>query len=113
MTQPTPVPDKPQTLWRRYGWVAVGLVAACAIVFVLAPAASSDPDGLDRVSDDHGFAESAEESRYEWLPDYSVPGVGNEYTSLILAGLIGVGVVFALTLVAGWAARQAGSRRAS
>jgi hypothetical protein len=37
-------------LLNKYRWVIVGLVAAAVVVLVLAPAASSNPDGLDRVS---------------------------------------------------------------
>ena len=40
------------------------MVIAIAVVVLLAPAASSDPDGLDRVSGDEGFAEKAEEPRF-------------------------------------------------
>jgi cobalt/nickel transport protein len=97
-------------LWQRWKWVIIGLVAACAIVLVLAPAASSNPDGLDRVSEDEAFAEQAEGSRFEWLPDYSVPGVDNEWATVVLAGLIGVGIVFVLPMGIGYLLRQ--SRKA-
>lgn len=99
--------------FRRYRWVLVGLVAAALVVFILAPAASSDPDGLDRVSEDEGFAEEGKEPRYEWLPDYTVPGIDDEYWSLVVAGLIGVGIVFAGTVGLGWILRQTGGRRAT
>jgi cobalt/nickel transport protein len=78
---------------RRYWWL-IGIVVALAVVFVLAPAASSDPDGLDRVGEDEGFAEQAEEPRYEWLPDYTIPGIDDEYWSTVLAGAAGVGIIF-------------------
>lgn len=86
----------PPSLLRRYWW-AVGILIALFVVFVLAPAASSDPDGLDRVGEDKGFADKAEESRYEWLPDYTIPGVDDEYWSTVLAGAVGVGIVFVAT----------------
>ena len=41
---------------RRYWWLA-GLALAALVVVVLAPLASSDPDGLERVAIDAGFAE--------------------------------------------------------
>lgn len=87
-----------QSFFRRWRWVIVGIVIAALVVVFLAPAASGDPDGLDRVSQDKGFAEQGENSRYEWLPDYTIPGIDNEQASVILAGLIGVGIVFVLTL---------------
>lgn len=95
-----------QSFVKRWWWVIAGVVIACAVVVLFAPAASSDPDGLDRVSGDEGFAEHAEEPRYEWLPDYTVPGVDSEYFSLVLAGLIGVGIVFGMALGAGAAIRR-------
>ena len=79
---------------RRYWWV-VGLLAAAAVVIVLAPFASSDPDGLERVAIDAGFAEQGTEASFEILPDYSVPFLGDSAASLIVAGLIGVALLFA------------------
>ncbi len=77
---------------RRYWWLgALALIAA--IVIVLAPLASSDPDGLERVAEDIGFVAAGEEAPYEILPDYSVPFVDDGTGSLILAGLIGAALV--------------------
>src|SRR5262245_59889683 len=90
-------PDK-----RRIGrwWWVVGLAIAAAVVIVLAPLASSDPDGLERVAEDHGFLGNAQAAPYTILPDYTVPGIdGNEST--ILAGLIGVLIVFGLLWLLG------------
>ena len=78
---------------RRYWWVA-GLIIAAAVVIVLAPLASSDPDGLERVAIDSGFAEQGTEAAFEILPDYSVPLLGDGPFSLIVAGLIGVALIF-------------------
>lgn len=79
---------------RRYWWVA-GLAIAAAVVIILAPLASSDPDGLERVAIDSGFAEQGTEAAFEILPDYSVPLLGDSPLSLIVAGLIGVALIFA------------------
>lgn len=95
-----------QSFLKRWWWVIAGVIIACAVVLLFAPAASSDPDGLDRVSGDEEFAHKAEDPWYEWLPDYTVPGVDNEYFSLVLAGLIGVGIVFGMALGAGAAIRR-------
>jgi cobalt/nickel transport protein len=95
-----------QSFFRRWWWVMAGLIVACAVVLVLAPAASDDPDGLDRVSGDNDFAHKAEDPKYEWLPDYTVPGVDNQWASVVLSGLIGVGVVFVVTLGLGAVVRQ-------
>ena len=79
---------------RRYWWL-VGLALAALVVVVLAPLASSDPDGLERVAIDTGFAEQGAEAPYEILPDYSVPFLGDSAASLIVAGLVGVALLFA------------------
>ena len=74
------------------GILGVGAAIVVGIV-LLAPLASGDPDGLERVAEDSGFIEDAEDSQYEILPGYSIPGVDNEAVSTVLAGLIGVVVV--------------------
>lgn len=103
--------SQPRTFLQRWSWVIVGLVVAALVVVFLAPAASSDPDGLDRVSEDKAFVDKAKDPAYEWLPDYTVPGLDNEWASVVLAGLIGVGIVFAVTIGLGAAARAAKKRR--
>ena len=42
-------------------WVA-GLAIAALVVVVLAPLASPDPDGLERVAEDTGFIATAQEA---------------------------------------------------
>jgi hypothetical protein len=81
-------------------WWIVGLAIAALIVIVLAPLASSDPDGLERVAEDGGFLADAREALFSIIPDYSIPGIDGNL-STILAGLIGVAVVFLVMVVAG------------
>ena len=85
---------------RRYWWVA-GLLLAVAVVAVLAPFASPDPDGLERVAIDAGFAEQGTDPAFEVLPDYSVPFLGDSTLSLIVAGVIGVVLLFAMMWLLG------------
>jgi cobalt/nickel transport system permease protein len=85
---------------RRYWWV-VGLLLAVVVVAVLAPFASSDPDGLERVAIDVGFAEQGTDAAFEILPDYSVPFLGDSALSLIVAGVIGVVLLFGAMWVLG------------
>jgi hypothetical protein len=80
---------------RRRWWLA-GVALAALIVILLAPLASPDPDGLERVAEDRGFLASAQDALFQILPDYTVPGVSDATMTTILAGLIGVAVVFAL-----------------
>jgi hypothetical protein len=81
---------------RRMGgraWWLVGLVIAALVVIVLAPLASPDPDGLERVAEDQGFIGAARDAVYSIIPDYTVPGIDGSL-STILAGLIGIAIVF-------------------
>ena len=83
----------------RFWWV-VGLAIAALVVIVLAPLASADPDGLERVAEDSGFLEAARAALYSIIPDYTLPGLDGT-SSTILAGLIGVGIVFGLMVLLG------------
>jgi hypothetical protein len=78
----------------RRRWWLTGLAVAALIVLILAPFASPDPDGLERVAADQGFLDAAERALVEILPDYTVPGLADPTLSTIAAGLIGIGIVF-------------------
>lgn len=81
-------------------WWLVGLVVAVLVVIIFAPLASGDPDGLNRVAENLGFAQREHPAPYEILPGYEVPFLtGN--ASKIVAGLVGVLVVFGLIWVVG------------
>jgi hypothetical protein len=85
---------------RRNGFLLAGLLVALVLAGVVSGFASSDPDGLERVAEDKGFAEAAEEHAFGEGPlaDYGVRGVDNERISTGVAGVIGVGVTFAFGL---------------
>ena len=76
-------------------WWVVGYIVAVAVT-LLAPLASGSPDGLERVAEDAGFIERAQEAPYVIIADYVVPGIQNEGLATILAGVIGVTIVYAL-----------------
>jgi cobalt/nickel transport system permease protein len=76
-------------------WVAAGLVIALLIAFA-SPLASPEPDGLERVAEDQGFIEQAQDPTYTVLPDYTVPFIQNEALTTIAAGVIGVLIVAAV-----------------
>lgn len=78
-------------------WWLVGLAIAALIVVVLAPLASPDPDGLERVAEDQGFLEAARDAFFSVLADYTIPGVDGGL-STVLAGLIGIVIVFAVMI---------------
>ncbi len=81
-------------------WV-VGLVIALALA-IISPLASANPDGLEWVAEQKGFLDSAQGSVYELIPDYVIPGVSNEALATILAGIVGVVLVFAAAMGIGY-----------
>ena len=54
--------------------------------------ASSHPDGLEKVAEDTGFLETAEDSAVSGSPlaDYGISGVDNDRLSVGLSGVIGI-----------------------
>ena len=82
----------------RTAFVLAGLAAALLLAFVVSQFASSEPDGLDRVAIDQGFAGTASGHGTAGSPlaDYGVSGVENSWLSTGLAGVIGVLLCFAL-----------------
>lgn len=75
-------------------WVWVGGLVIATVLAVLSPLASSSPDGLERVAENLGFAGMARSSSWGLIPDYLFPGVRNEAVGTVLAGLVGLVVVF-------------------
>jgi cobalt/nickel transport system permease protein len=91
--------DRPRDRRRRSWWIA-GLAIAALVVVVLVPLASADPDGLVRVAQDQGFLGAAREAVFSVFDGYAIPGIEGD-ASRIVAGLIGVAIVFGLMLVLG------------
>lgn len=80
-----------------YLFVLAGLVLAIAMALFIAPWASSSPDGLEKVANDKGFAESAKEPQNPSpTAGYSLPGVEEHHPALAtaLAGLAGTLAIF-------------------
>ena len=75
----------------RTWWIA-GLVIALALT-LLSPLASSSPDGLERVAEDKGFIDAAEDPPFQIVADYLFPGIENEAIATILAGIVGTVLV--------------------
>ncbi|HMP42232.1 MAG TPA: energy-coupling factor ABC transporter permease [Roseiflexaceae bacterium] len=90
----------PEGLQRRVGGGTIGTVTLVGMAFaigaaLISPFASGDPDGLERVAEDQGFLERAQDAPFNILPDYTIPGIDGGL-STILAGVIGLLIVFAL-----------------
>jgi len=81
-------------------WILIGLALA-VVVALFSPLASPHPDGLERVAEDHGFIEAAQDAPYELAPDYALPGIEDEALSTIGAGILGVLLVFGLVWLVG------------
>ena len=91
--------SKQSRLGRRW-WIA-GVAIAALVVVVFAPLASSDPDGLERVAEDQGFIDRAENFFSGLLGDYAIPGIDDPAVSTILSGLIGVAIVVVIMFALG------------
>ena len=77
-----------------------GLLVAIGLAMLVSGFASSSPDGLNKVAEDHRFATTAKQHLFENGPlaGYAVKGVGNDRLSIGISGLIGVLVTFGIGL---------------
>lgn len=93
-------------------FVAAGLALAIVLAFFVSPGASSQPDGLNRVAIDKGFEGEQQTHALADLPTagYAVRGIDNDRLSTGMAGLIGVGVTFAIAGGTTWVLRRRSSR---
>jgi hypothetical protein len=93
---------------RGAGWIVIGLAICVVVVVGAALFASGDPDGLERVADDTGFLGAAEGSPFSIIADYAFPGLTGPMATVV-AGLIGVAVLFGVV----WLLGRALARRRS
>jgi hypothetical protein len=77
-----------------------GLLVALGLAMLVSGFASSAPDGLNKVAEDHGIAGYAKQHLFENGPlaGYAVKGVGNDRLGTAISGLIGVLVTFGIGL---------------
>ena len=77
---------------KQKSFLISGFIASLSLAGVVSFYASSNPDGLEKVAEDIGFIETAEDHTYAEgaLADYGVKGVENPRLSTGLAGVIGV-----------------------
>jgi hypothetical protein len=79
-------------------FVVGGFLVALALALFASPFANSNPDGLERVATDKGFAASERDHALKDGPvaDYSFRGVDDERVGTGIAGLIGVTLTFGI-----------------
>jgi hypothetical protein len=92
--------------------ILAGLVVAVALVVFVAPFATSDPDGLERVAIDHGLDAQVQDHDLASSPfaDYGVDGVDSPTAGTALAGIVGVVLVFGIGYGTFAATKRFGSR---
>lgn len=76
-------------------FTAVGLAFAL-LVALFSPLASSSPDGLERVAAEMGFLALGQDPSYEIFPGYTLPFIGGEALTTILAVTVGTMIVFGI-----------------
>lgn len=74
--------------------IIVGGSLITLILVILSPLASTHPDGLEWVADQHGFLGLARETFIRIIPGYAVPGISNGSLATIMAGVLGAVIVF-------------------
>lgn len=91
-------------------FAAVALVVALLVAGVASYFASSEPDGLEYVAEQVGFADRAEDSAAADSPlsDYQLKGVENDALSGGLAGVAGALIVLTLAGGLAYAVRRRG-----
>ena len=82
-------------------FLLAGILVSIFVAGFLSFYASSSPDGLEKVAEDKGFLDTAQESANSGsvLADYGVAGIDNERLSVGLSGLIGVIATLAISLI--------------
>ena len=98
---------------RILGFLGVGLLVTLLVAGVVSSFASSEPDGLEKVSIDEGFDEVAEDHALGDSPlaDYGVEGIDDERLGTGLAGVIGVVITIVVMVGLLYGARAVMGRR--
>lgn len=94
---------------RTTAHVVAGGLSLALVVAAFSFAASSAPDGLERVAQEQGFANRALDPVFRLLPDYTLPLVNQPVLSGVLAVGLGTLAVFGLT----WLLARLHRRRAA
>ncbi len=86
--------------------LVIGGIAVALLLAILAPLASASPDGLEWVAERQGFADSAQDAPYKIIPEYLFPGIADERLATVVAGIVGLAIVFGVMLLVSVARRK-------
>lgn len=79
------------------------LVISFLVILILAPLASSLPDGLESVAEKLNFSRYAKDFPLKVpFPDYSLPALNNDYLSTVASGIAGMLIVLILATGIGY-----------
>lgn len=85
-------------------FILFGLSLIIGLVFLVVPFTSKKPDGLEKVSETMGFLKKDDFKPLlnAPMPEYSMSGIKNKMGSRQYASIIGVFVVFGITVIVGY-----------
>jgi len=85
---------------RTWMFIGAGLLVTLVVAAVVSGFASSEPDGLEKVAIEEGFAETAEDSAVADSPlaDYGVEGIDDDRVGTGVAGVVGVVITLVVTV---------------
>lgn len=88
-------------------WFAVGLAVTVFVAVVVSQLASGEPDGLEYVADQQGFADEAEDHDLAEAPlaDYGENLEADDRVATGIAGLVGVAAALLVGLGLFWLIR--------
>jgi len=78
--------------------ILIGGSIIAVVLAILSPLASSHPDGLEWVAEKSGFLGFANDAFYNIIPDYTFPGIDDPSLATIVAGILGVVIVFSVVV---------------
>ena len=100
--------DLPQPASHTLVWV--GGLGLALLLAIIAPLASSNPDGLESVAEQAGFLHIAQAPTYQIIPDYVLPGISNTGVATILAGIVGALIVLGVAGLLSYSRRNRASQ---
>lgn len=95
-------------------FVIFSLSFIVGLVFLIMPYTSEKPDGLEKVTEDTiGFLKKDDfkPSLYSPIPDYKIPSLKEKFDTRRYAGVIGLFVVFGISLLIGYLLKKRGKKK--